>query len=189
MLAAAAYGLIVAVAWLPFYLAAPSSLSSAGKFQIAVSHASVLHLFGVDGGTPAWCRPAQLALGLIAVTIAVARHRWEAALLAGVCARLLLDPGTKNYYDTGLVVASAVYDLVAVAGLIPWMTVAALIMVYVPSYALSHLPTERAVLRLAFFVLAPVVALAAVRPPAGRWPGPARAFDDRSCVFGCRECV
>lgn len=151
----------IALAWVPFVLADPGTLGAAG-YRIPISDASVLHLAGVAGGTPAWCRPAQLALGLALVFVAVWRRRWSAVLVAGVCARLLLDPATKSYYEAGLVVATAVYDLALLCP-VPWLTLAALLTVYLPNTAATVVPGDssllRAVLRAAFVVVAPLVAL------------------------------
>jgi hypothetical protein len=155
--AAALFGGIVAAAWVPFLLADSRTLA-ASAFKITIDRASVLHLAGLRGGTPSWCRSAQLVAGLALVAAAVRGKRWPAALAIGVCARMLLDPGTKNYYDAGLIVATALYDLVA-AGSIPWLTLAALTAIYIPSYALASLPDERGALRLVFLLSAPVILL------------------------------
>lgn len=160
--AIATYAVVVTAAWLPFFVAAPASLH-AGQFQIPVSPASVLHLFGVRGGTPGWCRPAQILLGAAAVGIAIRRRRWYAIALVGVCARMLLDPATKNYYDSGLLAASSLYDLAATETLVPLMSLTAAALVWLPSYAMSALPVERGVLRLGFLVVAPWLAVGAPR--------------------------
>lgn len=73
---------------------------------------------------------------------------------------MLLDPATKNYYDAGLVLGAAVWDLAATLA-VPLMTVAALVLVYLPSYALTGHPDSRAVLRLVFLAGASAVALVA----------------------------
>ncbi len=73
--------LSVAVAWSPFYIADPSSLSAV-SFKITVADASVIHLFGIVGGTPAWSRPAQLLTGAALASVAIYRGRWPAVGLA-----------------------------------------------------------------------------------------------------------
>jgi len=73
--------LSVAVAWLPFYIADPSSLSAV-SFRIPIADASVIHLLGIVGGTPAWSRPAQLLTGAALASVAIYRGRWPAVGLA-----------------------------------------------------------------------------------------------------------
>ena len=163
---AAACAVTVGAAWAPFVLADPATLAAV-HFRIPVDRASLLHLVGVRGGTPSWCRYAQLVAGAGLVVVAVRRHRWHAALLVGVCARMALDPATKNYYDAGLTLAAAVFDAVA-ASAVPWLTLAAVGMVYLPSYLLGSLPIERALLRGVFLLGAPVLLLAGARARPAR---------------------
>jgi hypothetical protein len=117
-----------------------------------------------------WCRSSQLLLGAAVVTVAVRRNRWPAALAVGVCARMLLDPGTKNYYDAGLVVAASVYDL-ATAASSPSLTIGELTAVYLPSHALVSPPDQRGLLRAAFFLAAPAMLL--IRRSTGESPNSA----------------
>lgn len=146
LLGVVVFGAVIAAAWAPFVLLDPSTVGASG-FRIAVSPASTLHLLHLaSGGTPPWCRAAQLAGGLVLAAIAAKRGRWAAVLMIVIALRLLLDPGTKNYYDSGLLVATGVFDVAAVTAL-PWATLAAALFVYLPSYALVGLPEERAVLR------------------------------------------
>ncbi len=101
----------LAIVWAPFLLADSKTLRAA-HFRIPTAASSSLRVFGVnDALTPSWDRPAQIALGLAAAALAVRAGRWPAVLLAGVAARLLLDPATKSYYVAGLVVAALVVDL------------------------------------------------------------------------------
>jgi hypothetical protein len=165
--AATVFLLVVAAAWLPFFVADPASLH-AGQFRIPISAASVLHLFGADGGTPEWCRPAQILLGATAVLIAIRRRRWYAIVLVGVCARMLLDPATKNYYESGLLAGTALYDLAAADTLIPLTSLAAVVLVWLPSYVMTSLPVERSVLRLAFLAVTPCLVLLGRPVRAGR---------------------
>jgi hypothetical protein len=147
-----AYLTAIAVAWLPFYLGDTRTLA-ASQYRIINDRASVLRLLGVDTATtPSWCRPAQLALALILVTIATVRGRWAAAIMIGVAARLLLDPGAKNYYDAGLVAGSALYDAALVVVGVPWVTLAVLAMSWLPSYVLTSAPHWRGALRAVLFV-------------------------------------
>lgn len=155
---------LVLGAWLPFYLADPQSLIATG-FKIPVSSASVLHLFGVSGGTPRWCRPAQLLAGTLVATVAAARGRWPAVLLVGLCVRLLLEPGTKSYYESSLVIGTALYDWVTAASLIPILTLLMTLMVYIPTYALQTVPTLRALAALTYYCWA--ISYAVAHPVTG----------------------
>lgn len=122
--AAAVHAAGVLLVRAPFWLADPAGIGAAGRYRIPVSPSSVIHLLGVrDTETPPWCRTAQLLLGLALVAAAVARRRWSVALLAGVSARMLLDPATKTYYDSSLVLAAAVWNLAA-APAVPDLTLA-----------------------------------------------------------------
>jgi hypothetical protein len=116
--------LCIAVAWLPFLLGDPGTLSLT-HFSIDNVDDSALHALGVhDVGTPAWDRPAQLAVG-VAVGIAAVRHgRWPLILLAGVAARILLDPQTYPYYTSGLVLAALTADLLTPSRRLPLWTAA-----------------------------------------------------------------
>ncbi|MCW2598893.1 MAG: hypothetical protein JWM02_722 [Frankiales bacterium] len=101
----------VAVAWLPFILGDPGTLSLT-HFSIDNVDDSALRALGVtSAGTPSWDRPAQLLLGLTAAVLALRRGRWQHVLLVVVAARLLLDPETYPYYTSGLVLAAVVADL------------------------------------------------------------------------------
>ena len=152
---AAAGALGVLVVWVPFWAADPGGIAAAGRFRIAVSAASVIHLLGVRStSTPPWCRTAQLLLGLFLVGAAVVRRRWSAALLGGVCARMLLDPATKTYSDSGLVLAAAVFDLTATAAF-PLAAAGAVALVYLPTYLFPGVPDVRAAFRLAYLTGAP----------------------------------
>lgn len=156
LLRAAAVGALgVLVVWAPFWVADPGGIAAAGRFRIAVSSASVIHLLGVPATTtPPWCRTAQLLLGLVLVGAAVVRRRWSAALLVGVCARMLLDPATKTYYDSGLVLAAAVFDLTATTTF-PLAAAGAVALVYLPSSLFPGVPDVRAAFRLAYLAGAP----------------------------------
>jgi len=182
--AAAVCALGVAAAWVPFWAVDPGGIPAAGRYRIAVSTASVIHLLGVRATqTPPWDRTTQLVLGVLLVGAAVLRRRWSAALLVGVCARMLLDPATKTYYDASLVLAAAVWDLTAVSAF-PLMTPAAVALVYLPAYAVPGVPDLRAALRLAYLAAAPawVLLIRHVRRPATEAPdgSPRRTTDGPS---------
>lgn len=118
-------GAVIAVAWLPFVIAAPQTLAMS-RFTIDNVGSSALRALGVvTSGTPGWDRPAQLALGVGVGLVCVLRGRWPAAILAVVVARLLLDPQTYPYYSSGLLVAAVVADVVSTRRGLPAWTAAA----------------------------------------------------------------
>jgi hypothetical protein len=121
-LAMAAAG--VGIAWLPFVFGDARTLSL-GRFTIANMDNSALRALGVHAlNTPWWDRPAQLALGVCVAVVAARRGRWSVVLLAVVVARLLLDPATYPYYTSGLLVCTAVVDLLQVQRAFPMWTAA-----------------------------------------------------------------
>jgi hypothetical protein len=137
----------VAVAWVPFFLGDPGTLTAL-RFGISIDPASTLHLLGTPGNvTPSWDRYAQIFGAVVLAAIAVWRKRWAAVFLVVVAVRLLLDPGTKNYYDAGLVVGAGLFDLALSYSIVPLATIATFVLVYLPSYALADLPTVRGLLR------------------------------------------
>ncbi len=123
-LAVAALG--AAFGWLPFVLADPRTLAL-GRFSIHNVDNSALRALGAQAAsTPAWDRPAQLALGVMVALICVRRGRWAAAPLAVVAARLLLDPQTYPYYSSGLLMCAALLDMLSPKRRMPvWTAVAA----------------------------------------------------------------
>ncbi|GIF47294.1 hypothetical protein DFJ67_6888 [Asanoa ferruginea] len=119
---AAVMAAIVAVGWLPFFLADPGT-SNAVHFTIVNTPLSALRVLGVDDPrTPPWVRPAQAVLGTGLALMAFRRRRWPAIVLVAVAARLVLDPGTNKYYVAGLVVGAALWDVVGSRRLLPWWT-------------------------------------------------------------------
>lgn len=118
------------VVWAPFVLADSRTLRAA-RFRIPTAASSSLRIFGVHAAkTPAWDRPAQLALGIAVGALAVHSGRWPAVLLAAVAARLLLDPATKPYYTSGLVVAAVVVDLWLTDRRVPVFAVSGVLLLY-----------------------------------------------------------
>ncbi|MGN6743439.1 MAG: glycosyltransferase 87 family protein [Amnibacterium sp.] len=134
---------VIAVAWLPFALLGAGSIRAL-QFRIPIEGASTLRLLGIRHGTPPWCRPAQMLLGAGAVLLLIRRSRWQAALLVVVAIRMLLDPAVKPYYDAGLVLGAAAFDLVAA---VPVATLIATLAVAVPSLVLAGDPAVRGPLR------------------------------------------
>lgn len=120
----------LAIVWAPFVLADPKTLRAA-RFRIPTAASSSLRVFGVHAAkTPSWDRPAQLVLGLAAATLVVRSGRWPGVLLAAIAARLLLDPATKPYYTSGVVVAAVVVDLWLADRLVPVFSVSAVLLLY-----------------------------------------------------------
>ena len=166
---------VVAAAWTPFVLADPGTLNTA-HFTIPVSPGSTLNLLGLAGQqTPPWCRYAQLLGGFAVAAVAVRRGRIIAVLLISVAVRLLLDPGTKNYYDAGLMLAAGMFDVGVTATLVPFATLAAAALIYAPPYLLTGAPTLNAVLRTGTLLALTAAALLMPRNPLARTPPPKRA--------------
>jgi hypothetical protein len=156
---------ISAVAWLPFVIADPSTLTAI-KPAVITAPASVLHLFGVpltDG--PSWVRPVQLAAALIAGGLAVWRGRWAAVLLVGIAVRVGLDPQTFLYYSAGLVLAALVWDLLRSPYPLPIFTLATFLLLN-NAYIVVDDPEVRAFLRLVITVA--VVGFAVLGPATKR---------------------
>jgi Glycosyltransferase family 87 len=165
-LAACAAGL--AVAWLPFLLLDPHTLQAA-HFTIKNATSSGLRVLGYSGpNTPAWDRPAQLALGCLLGALAVYRRRWEAVILLATASRILLDPEVYGYYTSGVLVGTLIFDLVATRRRWPLVTLTAALTLYLSRFvATVHLlpltPAELGQLRVAFVLVAVAAAFAASR--------------------------
>lgn len=113
------------LAWAPFFLADPGTMALS-HFTIPNVPDSALNAIGVHAGsTPGWDRAAQLALGFGVAALAVRRGNWPRALLAVVCARLLLDPETYAYYTSGVLVGAALIDIHRPRRVFPMWTAAA----------------------------------------------------------------
>lgn len=122
---AATMAAVIAVAWLPFFLADPRT-SNALHFTIANTELSALRVLGVhDPRTPSWDRPAQAVLGTVMALLAWRRGRWAAMVLLAVGARVVLDPGTNKYYVAGVVVGAALWDILGARAELPWWTATA----------------------------------------------------------------
>ncbi|MFG2041734.1 glycosyltransferase 87 family protein [Dactylosporangium sp. NPDC048998] len=158
-------GLVLAVAWLPFFAGDPHT-SAALRYTIENRPVSALRVIGVrDPRTPPWDRPAQLALALALGALAVWRGRWAAIPLLAVAARLVLEPGGNKYYIAGLVVGTLVWDFVGSRWSSPWWTIAASLGLFLARWV--PMPDAwHGRLLVAFFAAACVLLLA---------PAPARA--------------
>ncbi|SEL29028.1 hypothetical protein [Streptacidiphilus jiangxiensis] len=109
----------VVLAWLPFVLADPGTLT-ATQYAIVNEPSSALRALGVgSAGTPSWDRLAQLVTGCGLGLWAVLRGRWQAVLLLGVGARIALDPGVYAYYTAGLLVGTLCWELLGLRRPVP----------------------------------------------------------------------
>jgi hypothetical protein len=164
----AALVLVLSVAtWLPFVVGSPGTIEALRDFAIGVDVNSGLRALRLDETTtPVWVRPAQVALGLAATTIAVLwRRSWPAAFVAGIAARMLIDPATEHYYTAGLVLAALVWELDDSPDRLPWRTalIATVLEVAASDVTLGGLmPTAR------FLVLVAAIATVLATPPTGR---------------------
>ncbi|MET8622260.1 hypothetical protein ABZW30_00595 [Kitasatospora sp. NPDC004669] len=143
---------LVAVAWLPFYLGNLDTMAAA-KFTIPNQPASALRWFGVtDPATPWWDRPTQFALGIGLGCVAVWRGRWPAVVLLGADARILLDPSVYTYYTASILLGTLLWDAVGQKRLVPWWSWIALAALYGGTLLLPS-DSARGFVRLAFVVV------------------------------------
>lgn len=154
-LACVSLAAVVELAWLPFAFHPGSA--AALHFTIPVELNASIRVLGLaDARTPVWCRPAQLILGAALAALLVRRRRVRGVLLAIVAVRLLLDPGAHPYYDAGLLVGAAVFD---VSAAVPAATTIALAFVMLPPVLLSGLVPLQGLLRLTGLVALVVLVL------------------------------
>jgi hypothetical protein len=122
----------VAVAWAPFVLANPGTLTALHP-PVGLSSASGLHTLGARGElVPAWGRTAQLVLAPVAATVAVLTRGLPGVLLVAVAVRLALDPKDNAYYIGSAALAAVVFDLLGTRWTIPWTTVVTTIVFWQP---------------------------------------------------------
>ncbi|ARF59465.1 hypothetical protein [Streptomyces gilvosporeus] len=189
---------LVAVAWLPFFLGDPQTVSAA-KFAIPNHPASALRWLGVaDPETPGWDRPAQAALGLALGSFAVWRGRWPAVVLLGANARIALDPSVYTYYTASVLLGTLLWDVIGQRRLVPWWSWLALLVLYGSVFAVPD-DSARGLIRLAFVAVSTAIVLCAPvrergqrgrrggrggrgrrRPPAHTDEGPATSSGDGS---------
>ncbi len=111
VIAAASAAAAVAAAWLPFFVAVPSSVRAL-RYTIANMPDSALRALGVANPlTPHWDRQAQILIACLLGLAAIARRRWPAILLLGAGARIALDPGVHGYYTPSVLVGALLWDL------------------------------------------------------------------------------
>lgn len=114
---------VVVVAWLPFVIVDPHTLTAASQFTIPNEPSSALRALGVpDASTPRWDRLAQIGLGCLLGGIAVWRRRWPAIVLLGVGARVVLDPGVYAYYTAGILLGALLWDTLGLRKPLPLWT-------------------------------------------------------------------
>ncbi|WP_079664909.1 hypothetical protein [Streptomyces sp. 3214.6] len=143
---------LVALAWLPFLLTAPQSLTAA-QFTIPNQPASALHWLGVDDPrTPPWDRPAQAALGLALGCVAVWRGRWAAVVLLGANARIALDPSVYTYYTASVLLGTLLWDVIGQRRLVPWWSWIGLITLYGAVFVVPG-DAARGLIRLGFVIV------------------------------------
>lgn len=165
VVAGAAWLAGIAVAWAPFFLADAHTID-AFHYQIRNSAASALRALGVTSArTPTWCRSAQLVVGTALAALVAIRRAPAAVLLMVVAVRLLLDPGTHTYYDAGLVTATLLVDVLLIRRAVPWLTVGAVVLVFLPQSLLSGSATIDGRLRAVFLIVAIAIALVAALAP------------------------
>lgn len=198
----------VAVAWLPFVIADPRTLSATSSFTIRNMAGSALRALGVSAPrTPSWDRAAQMLAGWALSAASVRRGRWPAVILLGVGARIALDPANWGYYTAGVLLGALLWDLLGTEKPVPLWTIisfAALNGIHVVSHDDALLGGLRLSLVIAFTGIillgppwqrrapgrhtaprpAPSVTRAQPTAPApGVGPGPAPAFTVRSPSF------
>ncbi|HEX3784779.1 MAG TPA: hypothetical protein VHX38_34395 [Pseudonocardiaceae bacterium] len=161
--AVAVAGLVICVAWLPFVLGDPHTLSAAASFTIPNSPASALRALGVtSANTPPWDRAAQIGIGCLLGAVAILRRRFAAVLALGIGARIALDPSVYSYYTAGLALGVLLWDLAGYRRPAPRLSLVCLIGLTLAPVVVrdNHVLGE---LRLWTVVLAAVVMLALPR--------------------------
>ena len=145
------------VIWAPFIVFAPDTLKSM-RPTVNLASDSVLRIFGATSDDiPASLRTAQLLAALAVATIVAWRGHTGGVLLAAIAVRLGMDPGTWAYYTPGLVVGALVWDAYESRRKLPWVTIAASLLL-LPSWIVPS-DEARACLRLLACVAAVAVVL------------------------------
>ncbi len=162
---AVALALGLAVIWLPFLLAAPSTWEALSHYAIRTSPGSLPRLLG-DAYAPGWVRPAQLVVATAAIAGCVRARRPDLVMLAFATSRLALDAGVFSYYGVELVAAAAVADVMAVRYGGRWPATA--ILCWVGWELVDQASSQRVLvpMRLALLAIVFAVAWHTGRPPA-----------------------
>lgn len=170
-------GGLVLLGWLPFIIDEPATVRAAGSFKITNAASSALRALGVtDPATPAWLRPTQIGLGLLAAAVLVRTGRWHAVIMATIAIRLVLDPGVHHYYTAGLVAGVLLWESLARPDRLPIVTMLAAVICELT----SGTPTPAAAAGAArlMVLIALLVAATTTRPvrgprspiPRATWP-------------------
>ncbi len=168
-LAGAAAVIVLAAAWLPFFIADPGT-AHAARFLIRNEPNSALRALGVTANyTPSWDRPGQILLGCALGTLAVWRRRWPAVLLLAGGARILLDPAAHSYYTPDVMVGALLWDLLGTRRPLPVWTLASFAALNLAPLVIGPAAAQGAI-RLALIAAFTVVTLLLPAEPDG--PGP-----------------
>lgn len=174
-IAAVAALAVLAVAWLPFFVADAHSLN-AGKFLIRNENNSALRALGVRQDYPDWERLPQVLLGSVAGVAAVWRRRWPAVLLLAGGARLLLDPAAHSYYTPDVMTGALLWDLLGARRPVPLWTITSFAALNVAPLII-HDQAAQGAIRLALIAAFTVATLllpawdsAKAQPPTGSPP-------------------
>jgi hypothetical protein len=134
-------GCVIVVAWLPFVLADPHTLSAAGTFGIPNVRQSALRALGVNSAmTPSWDRVAQFVVGGGLGVVAIYRRRWEAVIGLAIGARLVLDPSVAAYYTAGLALGLLLWDLTGYRRPMPILSVVCFFGITITNFVTKNAP-------------------------------------------------
>jgi hypothetical protein len=121
-----------ALAWAPFVLANPATISALHP-PVGLAPSSGLHTLGARGVLmPPWGRTAQLLLSPAAAAAAVLSRGLPGVLLVSVAVRLALDPKDNAYYIGSAALAAVVFDLLGTRWTIPWTTLVTAVVFWQP---------------------------------------------------------
>ena len=124
-----------ALAWAPFVLANPGTLTALHP-AIGLSPSSGLHTLGARGVmVPPWGRTAQLLLSPAAAVATVLTRGLPGVLLVSVAVRLALDPKDNAYYIGSAALAAVVFDLLGTRWMVPWTTLGTVAVFWQPFVA------------------------------------------------------
>ena len=159
---AAAGVALAAVIWSPFVLASTKTLE-AMRPRMPFIDDSVPGFFGFDATWPSSTyRTAQLVLVMVVSVYVARRHGPAAVMLAGVTARLIMDPAAWQYYTPGMVLAALVWEAYESEERMPWLTVGTALAL-APRWAV-HAPNVRAGMRFFWCLIVLCVVIRGVPP-------------------------
>jgi hypothetical protein len=134
--------------WAPFALANVSGFLAAGSGQGDLWPNSLIDFLGghPHTGFPGWVRPVQLVGGLLLCWV-LARRSGPAAAVVGVLAfRVLLEPGTWNYYSTAVIAAGLMLDMHR-GYRAPWVTLLGFVS-FIATFGVPPLSLGQGIVRL-----------------------------------------